>query len=46
MPLDNPGGLARDDYAAVIAYLLRLNEFPPGTTPLPVADAALKRIRF
>jgi S-disulfanyl-L-cysteine oxidoreductase SoxD len=46
MPLDNPGGLSREQYAGVIAYVMKLNEYPAGDTELPVADAALKRIRF
>lgn len=46
MPLDNPGGLSREDYAAVVAYLLKLNQYPPGTTQLPSSDADLKAIRF
>jgi mono/diheme cytochrome c family protein len=46
MPLDNPGGLSREQYAAVIAYVLKLNQYPAGASALPVADSALKRITF
>ncbi|MGH7446688.1 MAG: c-type cytochrome [Longimicrobiales bacterium] len=46
MPLDNPGGLSADDYAAVLAYMLQLNEYPPGKARLPSSDSALKRITF
>lgn len=46
MPLDNPGGLAREEYAAVIAYVLKLNQYPAGSSELPVADSALKLITF
>jgi mono/diheme cytochrome c family protein len=46
MPLDNPGGLSREQYAGVIAYLMKLNEFPAGDIELPVTDDALKRVRF
>lgn len=46
MPLDNPGGLERDDYAAVVAYILKLNAYEPGLTPLPSSDEQLKHIRF
>jgi mono/diheme cytochrome c family protein len=46
MPLDNPGGLAPEEYAAVIAYVLKLNQYPAGSSELPVADAALKLITF
>lgn len=34
MPQDNPGGLSEADYAAVIAYLLQVNEFPAGDDDL------------
>jgi hypothetical protein len=46
MPLDNPGGLAPEEYAAVIAYVLKLNQYPAGSSELPIADAALKLITF
>jgi mono/diheme cytochrome c family protein len=46
MPNDDPGGMSREEYAAVVAYFLQLNEFPAGTTNLPSDDAALKEIRF
>jgi S-disulfanyl-L-cysteine oxidoreductase SoxD len=46
MPLDNPGGLSREEYANVIAYILKLNAYPAGDAPLPADDAALKRIRI
>lgn len=46
MPLDNPGGLSREQYTGVIAYLMKLNDYPAGASELPVADDALKRIRF
>lgn len=34
MPADNPGTLARQDYLDVLAYLLQVNEIPPGKQPL------------
>jgi len=46
MPLDNPGGLSAGEYAAVIAYILKLNGVPAGPAPLPSSDAELRRIRF
>ena len=46
MPQDNPGGLSRGEYLAVITYVLKLNSFPAGATPLPDDDAALKQIKF
>lgn len=46
MPLDNPGGLSREEYAGVIAYILKLNEHPAGDVPLPHDDAGLKLVKF
>jgi mono/diheme cytochrome c family protein len=46
MPLDNPGGLTREQYAAVIAYLLQLNAYPAGDAELPAADEPLRALRF
>jgi mono/diheme cytochrome c family protein len=46
MPLDNPGGLSREQYANVIAYVLKLNEYPAGDVELPSSDDRLRRVRF
>lgn len=46
MPLDNPGGLRRQEYADVLAYLFELNGLPPGDSALPADDAGLRRIRI
>jgi mono/diheme cytochrome c family protein len=46
MPLDNPGGLSRAEYAAVLAYILKLNGYPEGRADLPNEADALRRIRF
>lgn len=46
MPQDNPGGLAPDEYVAVIAYILELNGYPPGDAELPTKDAELRRIHI
>jgi mono/diheme cytochrome c family protein len=46
MPMDNPGGLRSDEYAAVIAYMLKLNAYPAADTPLPSDDDGLKQIQF
>jgi quinoprotein glucose dehydrogenase len=45
MPQDNPGGLARTEYTAVIAYILELNGFPAGPSQLPADATALRQIR-
>jgi S-disulfanyl-L-cysteine oxidoreductase SoxD len=46
MPQDNPGGLSRAEYLAVITYILKLNSLPAGTAALPEDEAELKQIRF
>ena len=44
MPEDDPGGMKKDEYADVIAYLLKLNNFPAGATELPTDKDALSAI--
>ena len=44
MPEDNPGGMKKEEYADVIAYLLKLNNFPAGATELPIDKDALSAI--
>ncbi len=46
MPADNVGGLTREQYADVVAFLLSKDGFPPGATELPAENAALKQIKF
>lgn len=41
MPEDDPGSMEKEEYADVIAYLLRLNRFPEGGTELPTDKDAL-----
>lgn len=40
MPDGNPGSLPREDYAAAMAYILKLNGLTPGAAPF-VADSAV-----
>jgi len=44
MPEDDPGSLKKEEYADVIAYLLKLNKFPTGETELPIDKDALSAI--
>ena len=44
MPEDNPGSLKKEEYADVIAYLLKINNFPAGDTDLPIDKDALSLI--
>ena len=44
MPEDDPGGMKKEEYADVIAYLLKLNKFPEGSAELPIDKDALSAI--
>ncbi|MCH2446286.1 MAG: cytochrome c [Candidatus Marinimicrobia bacterium] len=46
MPTENPGSLKRDQYAAIIAFLLKINSFPPGEQMLSSESDDLKQIRI
>ena len=46
MPKDDPGSLAPEDCAAVVAYLLQLNGMPAGKTPLATDSLTLQAIRY
>jgi S-disulfanyl-L-cysteine oxidoreductase SoxD len=46
MPKNEPGSLAAEEYADVLAYLLKLNAMPAGDRELPPDSLILKRIRI
>jgi S-disulfanyl-L-cysteine oxidoreductase SoxD len=46
MPKSEPGSLAPEEYAGLIAYLLRMNGMPAGEAELPADSTALKKIRI
>ena len=46
MPKEQPGTLEDQEYADVIAYLLKINGAPAGKTELPTEAKALKWIRI
>jgi mono/diheme cytochrome c family protein len=46
MPEDDPGSLKPEQYAAVIAYMLKSNKLPTGKADLPEDIAALKLIKL
>jgi len=46
MPKEQPGTLEADEYAEVVAYLLKINGAPPGKTALPTDVALMKQIRI
>jgi S-disulfanyl-L-cysteine oxidoreductase SoxD len=46
MPKNDPGSLAPEQYADVVAYLLKLNAMPPGPAELAPDSAALAAVRI
>lgn len=44
MPETSPGSLADEDYADILAYLLRLNDYPAGDAELPADRSVLGAI--
>jgi cytochrome c5 len=46
MPKNDPASLTPDEYAQVVAYLLKINGVPAGKTELPPDSEALKKIRI
>jgi mono/diheme cytochrome c family protein len=46
MPADAPGTLSKEDTAAVLAYILKINKMPAGKQDLSSERDALARIEF
>jgi S-disulfanyl-L-cysteine oxidoreductase SoxD len=46
MPSNAPGTLKPDQYADVMAYVLSVNKYPAGKTPLPTTAATLKAVKM
>ena len=46
MPKADPGSLSDEEYALLVAYLMRINGMPTGSTPLAADSAAQHRIRI
>jgi mono/diheme cytochrome c family protein len=44
MPFDSPGRLSPQQYADIVAYMLKLNKAPAGNTELPADDESLSKI--
>ncbi len=44
MPESNPGGLSADQYADILAFLLRMNNYPDGEEELPADPALLANV--
>lgn len=41
-----PGGLSRQQYVDLVAYLLQQNGYPAGKTPLPSKDSAMQKLKL
>jgi mono/diheme cytochrome c family protein len=46
MPQDAPGSLTAEEYASIVAYMLRLNGRQPGNVELPTDADALNRLAW
>jgi mono/diheme cytochrome c family protein len=46
MPADRPGKLTPEEYADILAFMLKGNQFPAGKQELPGKTEPLKQIRF
>jgi mono/diheme cytochrome c family protein len=46
MPKDMPGALTPSEYADILAYIFRENQFPAGATDLPTDAESLRQIEF
>ena len=46
MPKNDPGSLSDQEYADVLAYLLKLNKTPAGKSELPADSVAMQGIRI
>ena len=46
MPEADPGSLSRGEYAAIVAYLLQLNDYPAGDADLPTNGRVLGQLEI
>lgn len=46
MPMDRPGTITPQQNADVIAFMLKANQYPPGSTELPNTVTPLKTIKI
>ena len=46
MPMTAPGSLKREQYAQILAFVLKANGYPPGTKDLDYRSEYLSDIRF
>ena len=46
MPEGDPGSLTKDEYASIVAYLLKQSGYPAGEADLPTDTAALAKVKI
>ena len=46
MPENDPGGLSKEEYANVLAFILKVNGYTAGDSELPTTPAELKALRI
>ena len=46
MPEGNPGSLSSREYVDILAFLLRLNDYPAGEEELPPDSSLLENVRI
>ena len=46
MPDDDPGSLAKEEYADLVAYILAVNKFPTGSTEIGTAIDPLRQVQI
>jgi len=46
MPLTNPGSLTKEEYLSIMAYMLEVNGYPPGSQPLTDNTEELQAIKI
>jgi mono/diheme cytochrome c family protein len=46
MPQDKPASLTREQYAEIVAYLLKANNYPAGEQDLPGEPKSLEQVLF
>jgi len=46
MPDNDPGSLAREEYADLVAYILALNKFPTGAAEIGTSVEPLRAVQI
>jgi len=46
MPEGDPGSLTKDEYASILAYLLKQSGYPAGEAELPIDTAVLSKVKI